>query len=462
MYQAKLAGKNRYHIFDAEQDRSVRGHHESLEHIRRALGAREFVLHYQPKVNMRTGAIIGAEALIRWQHPERGLLPPDVFLPVIENHPLAVDIGEWVIDTALRQMEDWRAAGLDIPVSVNVGARQLLQADFVDRLHGILARHPAFLPGDLEMEVLETSALDDLAHVSRVIEACREIGVNFALDDFGTGYSSLTYLKRLPVSQLKIDQSFVRDMLDDPDDLAILQGIIGLAAAFYRPVIAEGVETVEHGTLLLQLGCELAQGYGIARPMPAAGFPGWALAWRPDPAWSNLAPVSRDDLPVLFAGADHRNWIIAIESFLLGEAVLPAAHDHQHCRFGAWLESEGQARYGAQAGFRAIEGVHHQMHVLASELCALHAHGQDTQALARLGELQSRRDDLLSQLGSWFREHGGRARESEPAAGDRGLPPSMSAPWRKPPEGQRRMANRKPARAGHEPHDNPRAPAAPG
>jgi diguanylate cyclase (GGDEF)-like protein/PAS domain S-box-containing protein len=289
MYQAKLAGKNRYHVFDAEQDRSVRGHHESLERIRLALKAREFVLYYQPKVNMRTGAIIGAEALIRWQHPAQGLLPPSDFLPVIEDHPLSIELGEWVIDTALTQMKLWKTHGLDIPVSVNVGARQLQQADFVERLREILAAHPDIRPGALELEVLETSALEDLTHVFDVMVACREIGVNFALDDFGTGYSSLTYLKRLPVTLLKIDQSFVRDMLHDPDDLAILEGVIGLASAFGRQVIAEGVETAEHGVRLLQLGCELAQGYGIGQPMPAHELPTWAAAWRPDPSWLNHA-----------------------------------------------------------------------------------------------------------------------------------------------------------------------------
>ncbi|WP_336898146.1 EAL domain-containing protein [Rhodoferax sp.] len=285
MYQAKMAGKNRYHVFDAELDRNLRGHHESVLRIRQALVADEFVLYYQPKVNMRTGAVIGVEALIRWQHPEQGLLPPAAFLPVIEDHPLAIDIGEWVINTALTQMMLWEAQGLNVPVSVNVSARQLQQSSFVLRLRDILAAHSGVNPASLSLEVLETSALEDLALVSQIIEECRRMGVTFALDDFGTGYSSLTYLKRLPVTLLKIDQSFVRDMLDDPDDLAILEGVMGLAKAFHREVIAEGVETVPHGTLLLQLGCELAQGYGIARPMPSSDLPGWVATWRPDPAW---------------------------------------------------------------------------------------------------------------------------------------------------------------------------------
>jgi len=213
------------------------------------------------------------------------LLAPAEFLPVIEDHPLAIEVGEWVIDTALTQMALWRAAGLALPVSVNIGARQLQELNFVARLKGLLSRHPHLSPSCLELEILETSALGDMAQVSKVIAACASLGVNFALDDFGTGYSSLTYLKRLHVTLLKIDQSFVRDMLVDPDDLAILQGVIGLASAFGREVIAEGVETVAHGSALLQLGCELAQGYGIAHPMPAEHLPAWVASWRPDVIW---------------------------------------------------------------------------------------------------------------------------------------------------------------------------------
>ena len=288
MYQAKVSGKNRYHAFDAVQDRSVRGLHESLDEIAHAIDRHEFVLYYQPKVNLRTGRVMGAEALIRWQHPVKGLLNPAQFLPVIEDHALAVVLGDWVVGEALAQMQRWQALGLELPVSVNVSARQLQQDDFVKKLCDLLALHPGLKPGLLQMEVLETSALQDLEHTAQVINACARLGIGFALDDFGTGYSSLTYLKRLRVALLKIDQSFVRDMLDDPDDLAILQGIIGLAAAFKRDVIAEGVETVAHGTALLKLGCALAQGYGIARPMPPEQLPAWVAAWQPDAAWRAL------------------------------------------------------------------------------------------------------------------------------------------------------------------------------
>ncbi len=286
MYIAKQSGKNRYHLFDIEHYVATNTQRESIDNIRAALHKAEFILYYQPKVNMKTGALIGAEALIRWQHPERGLLPPAAFLPFIENHPFSAELGEWVISTALSQVMTWQDGGLHCPISVNIGARQLQQADFVDRLTKLLSAHPGIPPECLELEILETSALEDITQVSKIMHACRALGVRFALDDFGTGYSSLTYLKRLPADILKIDQTFVYDMLEDPNDLAIVEGVIGLAAAFQRKVVAEGVETVIHGQMLLSLGCEMAQGYGIARPMPASELPAWALNWRPDDTWT--------------------------------------------------------------------------------------------------------------------------------------------------------------------------------
>jgi len=285
MYEAKQSGKNRYHIFDSEHDRTIRQRHENLERIEQALKNNEFVLFYQPKINMRTGDMVGVEALIRWQHPEDGLIPPLEFLPYVEDHPLAVDIGEWVINEAVSQIERWQEQGFVFPVSINVGARQLLQGDFVQRFQKILAEHENFDSSLLEIEVLETSALEDVNMASNIIDACKGMGTDFALDDFGTGYSSLTYLKKLPVKTLKIDQSFVRDMLDDRDDLAILEGITGLAKAFDREVIAEGVETYKHGQELLSLGCDLAQGYGIARPMPAEKLIEWSEQWAQDHRW---------------------------------------------------------------------------------------------------------------------------------------------------------------------------------
>ena len=398
MYQAKQSGKNRYHIFDAELDRSVRGHHETLERIRHALLAEEFRLYYQPKVNMHSGKFVGAEALIRWQHPDQGLLLPAVFLPVVEDHELAVDIDEWVIKTAILQMEAWQQEGHDIPISVNIGARLLQKSVFVQWLQSILEKHPLVKPGNLRLEVLETSALEDIAQVSQVIEACAQMGVLFALDDFGTGYSSLTYLKRLAVAELKIDQTFVRDMLEDPDDLAILEGVIGLAEAFHRDVIAEGVETIEHGRMLLQLGCELAQGYGIARPMPVDQLSVWAASWKAPESWTNCNKIKHEDQPLLYAIVEHRAWIENLKRYFEGLQDTPPQMNYHQCRFGIMMEHVKQNGASLKNLLDPIDPLHQKVHRLATELCELKASGNSIGAQERLGELYDLRNELTDKI----------------------------------------------------------------
>jgi diguanylate cyclase (GGDEF)-like protein/PAS domain S-box-containing protein len=398
MYQAKLAGKNRYHLFDAAMDNNVRHYHESLDRIRQALVNQEFVLYYQPKVNMRTGEIVGVEALIRWLHPQKSLMMPNAFLPVIEDHPLAVEIGEWVLDTALRQVNDWQSVGLKIPVSVNISARHLQDSRFVERLRELLAAYPAVNPGCLELEVLESSALENIVQVSQIMDACRDMGVLFALDDFGTGYCSLTYLKQLPVTMLKVDQSFVRDMLDDPDDLAILDGVLGLATAFGCKVIAEGVETFDHGEMLLQLGCELAQGYGIAKPMPGTQLVQWSVDWQTHLSWSGLTAMKRADLPLLFARAWHQAWYTKLELYVDGKLKLPPQlHSHQ-CQLGQWLDTSATQHYADHPQYQSIYQLHQAMHAQAIEICRLHGQGQNPAAQSKLLELSMMRDQLLEQL----------------------------------------------------------------
>jgi diguanylate cyclase (GGDEF)-like protein/PAS domain S-box-containing protein len=400
MYTAKLSGKNRCHHFDVAQDAAVKTLRDDLEHIRRALDQGEFTLYYQPKVNMKSGEVVGAEALIRWNHPERGLLSPAAFLPIIENHPISIELGEWVIDSALAQMETWLALDLQVPVSVNIGVRQLQRGDFVARLTTLLQAHPNVPPLSLELEVLETSAMEDIAQVSSVMHACRALGVGFALDDFGTGYSSLTYLKHLPAELLKIDQSFVRDMLDDPDDLAIVESVIGLANAFRRNVIAEGVETAAHGELLLTLGCELAQGYGIARPMPGSDIPSWLQRWRPHASWTAWRDrsLSRGDKAVVFVEVGHRHWLRSLEAYFMGDRTAPPPMEASECHFGRWQISEGQPVYGKHAAYRNLVALHDQVHRQAKDLVTFAQNDGQTRALAGVAELRLMLDELSERL----------------------------------------------------------------
>ncbi|MCU7845967.1 MAG: PAS domain S-box protein [Candidatus Thiodiazotropha sp. (ex Monitilora ramsayi)] len=398
MYQAKQLGKNCYHLFDDEKDKSIRGRHDYVQRIRQALNHDELILHYQPKVNMRTGEVIGTEALVRWQHPERGLLPPGLFLPMIENHILMVELGDWVLNNALQQVETWKRKGLNLPVSVNINALHIQQPDFLQRLFEKLKQFPGVHVGDLELEVLETSALGNLSRVSEIIHACRERGVGFALDDFGTGYSSLTYLKRLSANLLKIDRSFVLNMLEDPDDLAILEGVLGLATAFRREVIAEGVETIEIGEMLLLMGCELGQGYAIARPMQADDVSEWYASWKPDNRWLGKTGVSRDVLPVLFSTVEHRAWFSHLEGYLRGGRKTLPTMDSSRCRFAQWLEKSSKEIYSGLPRLKEIKKLHQEIHQLAELIVEEKIRTGSNSSFSRWNELESMRDELLSHM----------------------------------------------------------------
>ena len=292
MYLAKQAGRNRYHLFDMAQDKEVQVQREQLARLAHALNAGERVLFYQPKVDLETGDVVGAEALLRWHHPEEGLLSPGAFLWQVTGTELEISLGEWVVETALTQLLSWKTGFEALPrnfcVSVNLSGHQLLKPGFQNWLKGTLQRFPGIGPGELELEILESAALADMSTAADVMTDCRAMGVRFALDDFGTGYSSLAYFRTLPVDVIKIDQSFVRDMLQDLDDHGIVQSVVYLAHAFHRPVIAEGVETLAHASSLLRLGCHLAQGYGIGRPMPASDWPAWLHDWQMFKAWETL------------------------------------------------------------------------------------------------------------------------------------------------------------------------------
>ncbi|TPE52867.1 EAL domain-containing protein [Maribrevibacterium harenarium] len=279
MYQAKIKGRNRLCVFNIDQESNLIEQHRLLEEIQLGLERDQFSLFYQPKVNMKTGEVFGYEALIRWLHPVRGCLAPGQFLPYVYQQPLELQLGEWVLRTALEQLHQWRLQGYQQSISINLAGFQLQQPDFTQRLADALVGYPDDVAKGLELEILETSAIEDLAHVSGVINSCKELGIQISLDDFGTGYSTLSHLKELSVDMLKIDHGFVRNMLESEDDLAIVKGVIGFADAFHLKVIAEGVETQAHADMLLALGCELGQGYLISRPIPPHDVLNWYGRW---------------------------------------------------------------------------------------------------------------------------------------------------------------------------------------
>ncbi len=272
MYAAKNTGRNALAFFDPAMQATLQARVELSNELRAALQQGQLQLHYQAQVNSQHG-LVGAETLLRWQHPERGMVSPAQFIPLAEDNGLIVPIGQWVLEQACAQLKSWQNHPLAsaLPLSVNVSARQFRQPDFVEQVRQCLQR-TEIDPGQLKLELTESLVLDNVESVIATMHALKALGVRFSMDDFGTGYSSLSYLKRLPLDQLKIDQSFVRDIVTDPGDAVIVKTIIGMAHNLGLEVIAEGVETEAQRQLLLDYECRVFQGYLFSRPLPLAEF----------------------------------------------------------------------------------------------------------------------------------------------------------------------------------------------
>ena len=281
MYHAKTHGGRHYHLFDLDLAQSSQLQQQLKQDIAEALRTNQLVLLYQPLINIKTGDTIGMEALIRWQHPTRGFLQPLEFLSLIEHTYLISELGEWVIMNVLSQIEKWQQQGLDFFVGVNIAAYHLTNKSFFKNLSAAFERFPNVSGRRLNLEITESAAINDIANVTEIIRQCKQLGVTFSIDDFGSGYSSLIYLRRLPVDTIKIDRSFIDGMLTDPEDLAVVTGIITLCREFKRNVIAEGVESRQQSEKLAELGCLFAQGFGISKPMEAGQVADWIKANSP-------------------------------------------------------------------------------------------------------------------------------------------------------------------------------------
>ncbi|OYU45427.1 MAG: hypothetical protein CFE44_07560 [Burkholderiales bacterium PBB4] len=273
MYEAKAAGRNTVRFFDPVTQATLKAQADLVHDLRRGLQAGEFVLHYQPQVNER-GVTVGNEALVRWRHPQRGMVPPGSFIPLAETTGVIVPLGKWVLDTACHQLVVWAESAPTArwTLAVNVSASQFIQPDFVVHVKDALDKSGAN-PQRLKLELTESMLVDDVEDIIVKMNAIKRFGVGFSLDDFGTGYSSLSYLKRLPLDQLKIDQSFVRDVLNDPSDAVIARTVVALGHSLGLTVIAEGVETAEQAQFLSEIGCDAFQGYYYGRPGPAVALP---------------------------------------------------------------------------------------------------------------------------------------------------------------------------------------------
>lgn len=276
MYHAKTHGGHQYQLFDLASAQQSQQQQLLLRDLLNAIQNNHIKLVYQPQVCMQSGKLFCFEALLRWQHPIRGLLFPKDFLDAVEHTTMIIDIGNWVIEESLRQLTEWQDQGLHTQVSVNIAAQHLMHKQFPDHLAALFKKYARITPQQLHIEITESAAISDFSRVNRVIQQCQSLGVAFSIDDFGSGYSSLIYLRRLPVNIIKIDQSFVHNMLSNQEDMAVIRGVITLSREFGRKVIAEGVEQAEQARILAGLGCDYAQGFGIARGMPGHKVIEWA------------------------------------------------------------------------------------------------------------------------------------------------------------------------------------------
>ncbi|ABM04824.1 diguanylate cyclase/phosphodiesterase with PAS/PAC sensor(s) [Psychromonas ingrahamii 37] len=272
MYQSKAAGRNTWHFFNKTMQESIIARADMERDLRKAIEDNQFQLHYQAQVSS-SGQTLGAEALIRWQHPERGQVSPFNFIPLAEETGLILPIGQWVLDSACAQLKAWQKNPLtqDLVLAVNISAKQLHQEDFVEQVKATLKRHD-INPARLKLELTESMLVENISDIITKMNILSKIGISFSLDDFGTGYSSLQYLKKLPLNQIKIDQSFVRDLITDASDRAIVRTIITMSHSLDISVIAEGVETVEERQYLLDNGCTHYQGYLFSKPVPINEF----------------------------------------------------------------------------------------------------------------------------------------------------------------------------------------------
>lgn len=355
-------GKNNYTFYNADLEAKIQVLNHHIESLSHAIDNDELRLFYQPKVDIIQNKVIGLEALLRWQHPEKGLLKPgDFLLNQCDEHPISLKLGEWVIAQVLLHLKKLTLHDIHLPISINISPYQIQQENFKEHFVSLLSRHNTVFKNKIILEVLETVALENLASVNQVINDFNPLGIAFSLDDFGTGYSSVSYLKDLKVSEVKIDQTFVRDSIERTNDFIILKEIIQLCTQLGLEVVAEGVETNTHIKLLIALGCYRLQGYAIAKPMPEKATIEWIQNWSASPNCNQLR-VSFEDLKTLIDYHIEHYRIFASALNNLCNATLDAdAYQAKDCFFGNWL-NENQYIFKNKSDYIKISHLHKIMH----------------------------------------------------------------------------------------------------
>ncbi len=398
-----------YTFYNSSMDEVIRRRKLLMAEFSKAIEGDQLLLHFQPIINLRSRALSGVEALVRWNHPERGLLMPGEFLSSIAGTELVVSMGDWVLEAAMRHLSRWSADGLDVQVSINVDLLQLRREDFVSRLFALLDAHPEVSPNRLELEILETSTAEGFHEFPEVLRKIHDRGVHLAIDDFGTGYSSLSYLKNLPVDTLKVDRGFVIGMLENRENLAIIESIASLARIFGHDVVAEGMERPEFTPLLQKLGCDFAQGYAIARPMAEEDFLKWEKEWRSEKISEPFCPLSPvPEISVLSNEVEYFVWLQGVLS-LAQKACFAALSSEEEVLFQSspvhlWREGGVDPLYRAIPAFTQLESAHKDADSLSRSLLDP-IRERDFESIRSIsGQMLLLRDEILTLYGTLQKE----------------------------------------------------------
>lgn len=403
MYEVKQASKNGYHLFNSRHDKRHQTSQSSLNKISDALAKGQFELYYQPRVDCRQGTVVGAEALLRWNHPVLGLLSSSEFIPLVEQDDLIIILDEWALQEALRQIKIWHEAGFNLQVSINISARQLLNQAFPQRLQTLLSGYDADIIGRLELEVIENTVLKNLLITDEAIRQCRAIGVHITLDNFGTGFSSLVQsllrMNHLAVDALKVDLSFASNLLADFEEMAVVEGIVGLAASSRIQVIAKGVEHIDQILMLMQLGCDVMQGCVFSKPVSAERLDSWLVAFAPDPLWGISASylTSRDYFELLLTNANHRCWIDRVIANLDNPNDLATPEsllDYRQCHFGHCYDEQRSSHFQHTGEFDTLDRIHRDIHETTAHLYQHHQAGMDTEASEDKAQLLAQQHNM--------------------------------------------------------------------
>lgn len=394
LYAAKNAGRDQFCLHTLALDEAIQAAQDTCTMLENALHEGRLLLHYQPIIS-GTGTLLGVEALLRLHHPEKGLLTPAAFFSALDHPRLARPLGRFVLDAALRQGALWQKQGLSLRVSVNISTRHLLDARFLEDLNEVLLRYPDLPTNQIEIEVTESAPLTDVPGAQVLLRTCNNLGIQVALDDFGTGNASLSYLQQLPAQSIKIDQSFVRDILNDPKDLAIVAAVITASRMLGMEVIAEAVETTAQATLLVKMGCSQLQGYLFSKPLPPEDILTWKSHFQHVlPGEKSLAPMGM--LAPILEG--HTLRVQEVLRAVREKTVFPNnildEHAEEVCHLGRWLQGEGVRLFGQNPRFTKLLDRHVRIHQLAREANAFLS-AEKIAAALRCGNLLERENNHL-------------------------------------------------------------------